>query len=149
MLSAKNSINFLNLKNLMENMVIFCEYVQIYILWVHKGTRQKLVIRLELSFTQLISLQDSSTLIYVQNFSCQIHFIPRRYGPSSQCCNNRAMSLFLCYFFHRFSCKLFLPPQVFEERSVSQGGGDLPLRHRHWPLCESHRSPGQHCCIST
>lgn len=42
-----------------------------------------------------------------------------------------------------------LRPQVFKERSLSQGGGDLPLRHRHWPLCESHRSPGQHCCIST
>lgn len=55
------------------------------------------------------------------------------------------LSFFYCSLFSLFP----LDPQVFEERSLCPGGGDLPLRHRHWPLCESHRSPGQHCCIST
>jgi len=36
------------------------------------------------------------------------------------------------------------PQQVLQAGSVSEGGGGLPLRHRHWPLCEDHRSPGQH-----
>lgn len=153
MFSAKNSIKFLNKKKIRwkiwsyfvnMNKYIFYECIKgLDRSWLSDWYRT--FIHSTNQFAGLINMnicpkfQLSDTLL----------FIPRRYGPSSQCCSNRAISLFLCYFFHHFLCKLFLPPQVFEERSVPQGRGDLPLRHRHWPLRESHRSPGQHCCIST
>lgn len=67
-------------------------------------------------------------------------------SPNSQWCNTKPS--FCCASFVLALHSFPLRPQVFEERSLSQGGGGLPLRHWHWPLRESHRSPGQHCCIS-
>lgn len=80
------------------------------------------------------------------NRPCQNLFNPVGYMPTSQWCN---MEPSVCRALFSEVCAISFRPQVFQERSLSQGGGDLPLRHWHWPLCESHCSPGQHCCIST